>query len=222
MHTAQSGQEDVRDCHDRSFTPGQFETRGYCWGRERYAAQLPIEDNGSYCCLAWWSRAAGQAWSGSLTADSSGGKAAGWQGGLMAKKWPGRGCSDGKAAGWQGGRMAKKRHGLGRAGWEWSRALMTVRSAGHGLGRAGWEWSRALMTVRSAGHGLGRAGWEWSRAWMIVRSAGQGKGATHKRGAGGRFRLAKGRVADCAEMKRAMGREAHGSFLWKTEVFLEG
>lgn len=27
--------------------PGQFETRGYCWDRERYAAQLPIEDNGS-------------------------------------------------------------------------------------------------------------------------------------------------------------------------------
>lgn len=121
---------------------------------------------------------------------------AAWHGGAARQVRPGQaagqrtareaGQPDGEAAalsglfGWQGGRMAKQRHGLGRAGREWSCALMTVRSAG------------------------------------------QGRGVTHERGAGGRFRLAKGRVADCAEMKRAMSREAHGSFLWKTEVFLEG
>ena len=112
-----------------------------------------------------------------------------------------RGCSDVKATGWRSS---------GLFGWQCGRE--------QGSGQLGRQGGR-LAKKR---HGLGRAGREWSCALMTVRSAGQGKGATHERGAGGRFRLAKGRVADCAEMKRAMGREAHGSFLWKTEVFLEG
>ena len=113
----------------------------------------------------------------------------------------------------QGGRMAKS--GLLGA------VRMARRPDGEEAawsGLFGWQVGR----VAKQRHGLGRAGREWSCALMTVRSAGQGKGATHERGAGGLFRLAKGRVADCAEMKRAMGREAHGSFLWKTEVFLEG